>query len=175
MIYAISNVPQYAKVNKKIIRHNRQDLLDGMKLINFAGLQDDFDKYLNNQAKFCWIYMNLFETILLFIRATREESWKLHLRNLHELCPYFFSFDMVNCSRITPVCLSQMMNLKENKKKNTMIEGGFCVGKSEVPFTSICADHGIEQENRSMKVMGGIKGIDNARISVDDYFLSAQR
>ena len=56
-----------------------------------------------------------------------------------------------------------------------MIEGGFCVGKSEMPFTSICADHGIEQESRSMKVMGGIKGIGNARISLDDYFLSAQR
>ena len=117
VIYAISNVPQYAKVNKKIIRHNRQDLPHGIKLINFAGLQDDFDKSLNNQAKFCWIYMNLFETILLFIRATREESWKLHLRNLHELCPYFFSFDMVNYSRITPVYLSQMMNLKKNNKK----------------------------------------------------------
>ena len=41
VIYTISNVPEYAKENKEIIRHNQQDLLDG---INFAGLQDDFDK-----------------------------------------------------------------------------------------------------------------------------------
>ena len=54
-----------------------------------------------------------------------------------------------------------------------MMEGGFCVGKSEVPFTSIGADHGIEQENRSIKVMGGIKGIGNSSINLDEYFLSA--
>ena len=115
VVYAISSVPEYAKKNKEITRHNHQDLLDGMNSINFAGLQDDFNKSLNNQAKFYRIYMNLFETILLFIRATREESWKLHLRSLHELCPYFFSFDMVNYSRMTPVYLSQMMDLKENE------------------------------------------------------------
>ena len=85
VVYAISSVPEYAKENKEITRHNHQDLLDGMNSINFAGLQDDFNKSLNNQAKFHRIYMNLFEKILLFICATREEPWKLHLRSLHEL------------------------------------------------------------------------------------------
>ena len=73
VVYAISSVPEYAKENKEITRHNHQDLLDGMNSINFAGLQDDFNKSLNNQAKFYRIYMNLFEKILLFICATREE------------------------------------------------------------------------------------------------------
>ena len=137
-------------------------------------MQDDFDKSLGNQAKFYLIYMNLFERILLFISATREESWELHLRRLHELCPYFFSFDMINYARMTPVYLSQMMDLKENNEKTwiMMNEGSFCVGKSKVPFTSIGADHGIEQENRSIKAMGGIKGISNSSINLDEYFLS---
>ena len=52
------------------------------------------------------------------------------------------------------------------------MEGAFCVGKSKVPFTAIGADHGIEQENRSIKVMGGIKGISNSSINLDEYFLS---
>ena len=43
------------------------------------------------------------------------------------------------------------------------------MGKSKVPFTSIGADHGIEQENRSIKV---IKGISNSSINLDEYFLS---
>ena len=106
---------------------------------------------------------------------TREESWKLHLRSLHELCPYFFSFGMVNFSHMTPLYLSQMMELKANDEKtwNMMMEGGFCVGKSEVPFTSIGPDHGIKQEDRSIKVMGGIKSIGNSSINLDEYLLSA--
>ena len=167
-------MPEYSKENKDIIRHNHQDVLDVMKSINFSILQDDFDKSLDNQAKFYLIYMNLFERILLFIRATREESWELHLRSLHKLCPSFFSFDMIKYARMTPVYLSQMMDLKENDEKTwiMMMEGGFCVGKSKFPFTSIGADHGIEQENRSIKVMGGIKGISNSSINLDEYFLS---
>ena len=149
VIDAVSNVPEYSKENKDIIRRNHQDVLDVMKYTNFSILQDDFDKSLDNQVKFYLIYMNLFERILLFIRATREESWELHLRSLHELCPFFFSFDMINYARMTPVYLSQIMDLKENDEKTwiMMMEGSFCVGKSKVPFTSIGADHGIDQEN----------------------------
>ena len=174
VIDAVSNVPEYSKENKDIIRHNHQDVLDVMKSINFSVLQDGFDESLDNQAKFYLIYMNLFERILLFIRATREESWELHLRSLHKLCPFFFSFDMIKYARMTPVYLSQMMDLKENDEKTwiMMMEGGFCSGKSKVPFTSMGAAHGIEQENRSIKVMGGIKGISNSSINLDEYFLS---
>ena len=105
-IDALSNVPEYSKENKDIIRHNHQDVLDVMKSINFSVLQDDFDKSLDNQAKFYLIYMNLFERILLFIRATIEESWELHffffffyhlkshLKSLYELRPFFFSFSL---------------------------------------------------------------------------------
>ena len=164
---AVSSVP---------VMHNHQDVLDVMKSINFSVLQDGFDESLDNQAKFYLIYMNLFERIPLFIRATREESWELHLRSLHKLCPFFFSFDMIKYARMTPVYLSQMMDLKENDEKTwiMMMEGGFCAGKSKVPFTSMGAAHGIEQENRSIKVMGGIKGISNSRINLDEYFLSTE-
>ena len=148
VIDAVSNVLEYSKENKYIIRHNHQDVLNVMKSTNFSVLQDDLDKSLENQAKFYLIYMNLFERILLFIRATREESWELHLRSLHELSPFFVSFDMINYARMTTVYLSQMMDLKESDDKTwiMMMEGGFCVGKSKVFFTSIGADHGIEQE-----------------------------
>ena len=74
VIDAVSNVPEYSKENKYIIRHNHQDVLNVMKSTNFSVLQDDLDKSLENQAKFYLIYMNLFERILLFIRATRESN-----------------------------------------------------------------------------------------------------
>ena len=33
------------------------------------------------------------------------------------------------------------------------------MNKTNVPFSTIGADHGIEHENRAMKVMGGIRGL----------------
>ena len=33
------------------------------------------------------------------------------------------------------------------------------MNKTNVPFSAIGADHGIEHENRAMKVMGGIRGL----------------
>ena len=39
-----------------------------------------------------------------------------------------------------------------------LTDGRFSVSKSDMAFTGIGADHGIEQENRALNVFGGIKG-----------------
>ena len=88
--------------------------METLKNIGLDTLQDIFDVSLNNQACFYRIYMKLFESILLYIRATREQSWELHLYSLHKLCP---AFDMMNYARITPVYLSQMFDLKGNDQR----------------------------------------------------------
>ena len=54
-------------------------------------------------------------------------------------------------------------------------EESFCVAKSEIPFTSIGTDHGIEQENRALKVLSEIKGIANSNQNLDEYFLRVQK
>ena len=56
--------------------------------------------------------MKLFELLLLFIRASRDQLWELHLQSLHVLWG-FFALDMINYARMTPVSLSQMYVLKE--------------------------------------------------------------
>ena len=75
---------------------------------------------------------------------------------------------------MTPVYLSQIFNLKQTDKNtwDLLSNGGFCVNKSKVPFTSIGADHGIEQENRALKVTGGIRGIANNQQALNEYFLT---
>ena len=45
--------------------------------------------------------------------------------------------------------------------------------KSGIPFTAIGSDHGIEQKNRALKVIGGIKGIANSEVTLNEYFLTA--
>ena len=49
----------------------------------------------------------------------------------------------------------------------------FSMNKSEVPFSTIGADHALEQENRVAKVIGSIKGIGNHENALSDYFLTA--
>ena len=49
----------------------------------------------------------------------------------------------------------------------------FCVKKSLIPFTSIGVDHALEQENRKMKVLGGLKGITQKPETLARFFLIA--
>ena len=49
-----------------------------------------FDEGLNCQAKFLRNYMKMFEVLLLFIRASLEENWELHLESLELMIRYFF-------------------------------------------------------------------------------------
>lgn len=81
---------------------------------------------------------------------------------------------MLNYARMTPVYLSQMFAVKETDFDTWeyLSNGGFCVNKSKVPFTSIGADHGIEQENRALKVVGGIWGISHNQQALNEYFLT---
>ena len=132
VVDAVENISKFDDDNKEEVQQNHKRIIDEITKINFIGLKDAFDKSLKNQAKFYRLYMNLFELILSFIRAKREESWNLHLSSLHDLCPYFFSFDMINYARMTPVYLSQMTSLKKNDERTwrLMLTGGFCVGKS---------------------------------------------
>ena len=66
-----------------------------------------FDEGLNCQAKFLRNYMKMFEVLLLFIRASREENWELHLASLELMIPYFFSHDQLNYAQFTPYILQQ--------------------------------------------------------------------
>ena len=45
--------------------------------------------------------------------------------------------------------------------------------QSDVPFTATGTDHGIEQENRGLKVIRGIKEIVNSHQVLDKSFLTA--
>ena len=121
---AISDVSDYTKEKNDVVKQKHTIHLETLKNIGFDTLQNISDVSLNNRTRFYRIYIKLFESILLLIHATREQSWELHLYSLHKLCPYFFAFDMTNYARMTPIYLSQMFDLKENDQKtwDTMIK-----------------------------------------------------
>ena len=82
---------------------------------------------------------------------------------------------MFNYARITLVYLLQMYERKE-KDSDTwefFMNGYFCINKTSVPLPAIWADHAIEHESRTMKVLGGIKSIANGINKLGKYFISA--
>ena len=55
-----------------------------------------------------------------------------------------------------------MYALKSNDVKTwDFLSENFSVNKSNVPFCALGTDHALEQENKNMKVLGGITGITN--------------
>ena len=130
---------------------------------------------IRTTARFYCNYMDLFEVILLFIRTSREQSWEIHLQSLNLLFSYCFACDILNYARMTPVYLEQIYELKEKDEKILAVldAGGFSVNKSVIPFTAIGSDHGNEQANRALNVIGRIKGIANSKVTFNEYFLTA--
>ena len=82
---------------------------------------------------------------------------------------------MLNYAHLTPVYLAQMYELKEKDENIWALldAAGFSMNKSGIPFTVIGSDHGKEQENRALKVIGGIKDIANSEVILNEYFLTA--
>ena len=173
IINGITAIENYKQSKGRLIE-NHQKLIELISSIDFITLQTEFDEQLNNQAKFLRNYMSLFETLLLFLRASRQQNWELHLVSLHNLCKYFFAFDMINYARLTPVYIAKMLSLKDEDPEtwNMFNSGNFSVNKTLIPFSAIGVDHAIEQENRAVKVLGGIKGIANNQKALDEYFLT---
>ena len=56
----------------------------------------------------------MFEVILSFIRASRQNLWQLHLSSMNDFAKHFFAYDQLNYARMTTFYLANMMDLKEN-------------------------------------------------------------
>ena len=55
---------------------------------------------------------------------------------------------------------------------NFLKSGNFCV-KLHIAFCALGTDHALEQENKKVKVLGGVSGIAN-KTTMDSYFIAAQ-
>ena len=101
--------------------------------------------------------------------------WDLYLASLHHLVKYFFAHDQQNFARMVPVYLSEMYALQERQSEvwDFFSNGNFCVNQIIVPFSAIGAYHGIEHENRAMKVTGGLQGLAYNTQALERLFLAS--
>lgn len=136
-------------------------------------LANEFDSQLNGQPKIYRNFMKLIEIMLLFVRASRQGLWELHLASLERFVKFFFAYDQQNYARLSPVYLSEMYALQENDSMSWefLKSGNFSVNKSTASFCALGTD--LEQENRKLKILGGISGIANKMSTMDSYFIAA--
>ena len=75
-------------------------------------------KFLNQSNAFCSSfmyqakYLQVFEILILFIRASRQTDWNLHLTSLNDFCKYFYAHEQLNYARMTPLYWANMTKLK---------------------------------------------------------------
>ncbi|XP_030848031.1 uncharacterized protein LOC115918836 [Strongylocentrotus purpuratus] len=110
-------------------------------------------------------YLDLVGNILLFIRATREGDWQLHLASVRALLPWMFAYDRTNYARYLPVYWIEMSQLPTTHPYiyNELMKGHFGVQRQDSHgFAQVACDMTIEQTvNRDTKTSGGVKGFSN--------------
>ena len=164
--------------DKDQISNNHNTLLNNLESHNFQEKLTQFSE--ERSAKFpmfkvACMYMEMVSDLLLFIRATRQGLWLLHLSSLEKLCPYFFSQGRMKYAQYVPEYIAKMYELQHTDPLiwNELNSGHFCVNKSTVPFCSLGVDHALEQVNKTMKVLGGIRGITQKPMTLARFFLVA--
>lgn len=108
--------------------------------------------------RFIGNYLKKIETILQFVRATRQQDQQAHMQSLKELVKYFFADDNLNYACLLPLYIS---TTQQTEKEHPEIWAEFMKANSSVTkgaaeFTSIPPDHRIEKETRELKVLAGI-------------------
>ena len=74
IVDALTEVRDYQVSKNVSIVQNHQKILDTMTAIEFSKLKKEFDTSLKNQCMFYKVYMDLFEKLLMFIRASRRKN-----------------------------------------------------------------------------------------------------
>ena len=126
-----------------------------------------------------WVsYLDLVETLLGLIRATREGNWPLHLHSIRCLIPWSFAYDKVNYARYLSIYHAQMSRLEETNPDvhQQMVSGGFSVQMSSCnPFGRIPVDQALEETvNKDTQTPGGTRGFSLKPETVAKYYLSAE-
>ena len=83
----------------------------------------------------------------------------MYVEVLKELTPLFFALDHINYARWTPIHIRDMKSLPKSLKEEFEKDKHWVINKSKHKFSSIPIDQAHEQENRTVKGVGGAVGL----------------
>lgn len=120
-------------------------------------------------------YMDMVFSMMAFIRGVRSADWNLRLAALDDFTKYFFALDLRNYASMTALHVAEMAALKTDDPDTLRyLEAGLLApNRSGRSFCCLGADEALEQENRKMKVTGGLLGITLLPQTMTKYFLTA--
>lgn len=114
--------------------------------------------------------------MLLFLRATREGDWNLHLSAVRSFLPYLFVYSHVNYARYLPAYWLEMceLALTHPAVHEKFMKGRFAVQRQgDHGFSQVACDQTIEQTcNRDTKTKGGMVGFTTQKGAVTRWILS---
>ena len=70
----VFNLKDYKTQEQDMLQRNNKNLLERLQNAKFHLLQEEFDRKMETQASYYHNYIAAFEILLLFIRASRQQS-----------------------------------------------------------------------------------------------------
>ena len=127
----------------KAVKHIRSqpcdatlDDLMGMRCFEqLFALMKGFSTTLKTHMTLYWnSYLEMVDLILCFIRASREECWRLHLTAFHDMLPWSQAYDRTNYARYSALYWSEMVILEESHPEayKAVNAGNFTVQQSSL-------------------------------------------
>ena len=108
---------------------------------------------------FFWNLIMKYQTlILIFIKAQREKNFTLYVEVLEELVPLFFALNHPNYARWLPVHIRDMKSLPAPIRDEFKLSH-WVLSKTSNKFSAIPFDQTHEQENKTVKGVGGAVGL----------------
>ena len=97
--------------------------------------------------------MELVETLLDFIRASRDGNWLLYLDDHGRMLPWFSVYDHINYARWAPVFYADMIDLQSTAPEayEEYKTGNFVLKKANGRFNQVPIDQGTEWINKMCK------------------------
>ena len=78
---------------------------------------NQFDESLDQQALYLRTFMRMYESLLMFVRATCQGLWKLHLSSLNCFVKYFFA---INYARILYLANMYSLQTEDSNIESTL-------------------------------------------------------
>lgn len=113
--------------------------------------------------KFWFMIMQMELTVLVFVKAHRENNFSLYVEALESLAPWFFALDHTNYARWLPIHIRDMKCLPGVVQDD--LKKCWVISKSSNKFSSIPIDQAHEQNNASVKGSGGAVGLTESPVA----------
>ena len=115
----------------------------------------------NTTFQFLMKYKDMVTILFKFINASRSRNWLAHLSTHEEIIRYVTAIDTIKYHRMLTVNLSEMRELEERDPNiwQFFLDRHFSVQINHISGTAKVVDHAGEQENKKLKIQGGLVGI----------------